>query len=123
MIRLTSKCMQIAIVKKNTSGYFLLLDEMVGCRGSEPVAEWMSPAQVRGARGMLDRCMLDLAAAAQVSFSTIKRIEDGAENMSSFRSLVRIQVALEAEGISFATVESRRRGLWIEERVPELPTL
>jgi hypothetical protein len=75
--------MQIATVKKITSGYFLLLDEMVRCRGCEPVAEWMSPAQVRGARGMLDWSMLDLAAAAQVSVSTIKRIEDGAENTSS----------------------------------------
>ena len=71
---------------------------------------------------MLDWSMMDLAAAAQVSVSTIKRIEDSAENTASFRSLVRIQIALEAEGVSFVTADGRRRGIWIQERDIDEPS-
>ena len=71
---------------------------------------------------MLDWSMLDLSAAAQVSVSTIKRIEDSEEITSSMRSLLRIQVALEAKGINFETAEGRGRGLWMEERAAIVPS-
>lgn len=58
-------------------------------------------AQIRGARGILGWSVGDLAAAAGVSVSTIRRIEDGEIESIRRTSLVRIRAALENAGIAF----------------------
>ena len=61
----------------------------------------LTPAQIRGARGMLNWSMLDLAKAARVSVSTIKRFEDGNSESGSDRIFALIREAIEAEGVCF----------------------
>ena len=87
------------------------------------MAEFISPAQIRGARGMLNWSMLDLAKASQVSVSTIKRIEDGAENTTSDRSFAKLLIAFEAEGVVFASDADLGRGMWVKKRDPGAPPL
>lgn len=60
-----------------------------------------TPTQIRGARAMLDWSMVDLANAARVSVSTVKRIEDGSSESGSDRVFALIQDALETEGARF----------------------
>lgn len=61
----------------------------------------ITSAQVRGARGMLDWSMFDLARAAGASVSTVKRMEmDGPQPLSgAIRAAVR--GALERAGVRF----------------------
>lgn len=61
----------------------------------------MHPAQIRGARGMLNWSMLDLAKAAKVSVSTVKRMEmDGPQSVSD-EIHVAVRAALVATGVHF----------------------
>ena len=50
---------------------------------------------------MLNWSMLDLAKAARVSVSTIKRFEDGNSESGSDRIFALIREAIEAEGVRF----------------------
>ena len=86
------------------------------------MAESISPAQIRGARGMLNWSMLDLAKASQTSVSTIKRIEDGNENTSSHRSFAKLLAAFEAAGVSFASGADSAGGMWLEMRLTATPS-
>lgn len=61
----------------------------------------LSPALVRGARGLLDWSMLDLARAAAVSVSTVKRLEHGEVDRVPHESHANIQHAFEREGVVF----------------------
>lgn len=59
---------------------------------------FISPAQVRAARAMLDWTIVDLAEKARISISTVKRFEDG---QGAPASVGMMQDALETEGIRF----------------------
>ncbi len=61
----------------------------------------ISPAQIRGARAMLDWSMVDLSKAAGVSVSTVKRAEEGDGTIVSPTVLSFIERAFERAGISF----------------------
>ena len=69
------------------------------------------PSQVRGARGMLNWSMLELAKAAQVSVSTIKRVEDGAAQSVSDKTMALIRDALELEGVRFLVDDGTGPGM------------
>ena len=72
----------------------------------------LSPALVRGARGMLDWSLVDLARAAAVSVSTIKRIEKGQPYpVVTTSKLASIQRALEEAGVLFLLDDGRGPGL------------
>ncbi|MBH0619546.1 hypothetical protein I3A86_26010, partial [Salmonella enterica] len=58
-------------------------------------------AQIRGARGMLDWSMIDLAKAAGVSVSTVKRAEEVESQPVSDKAFLTIQEAFEAAGVRF----------------------
>ena len=71
----------------------------------------LSFAQIRGARGMLDWSMLDLARAARVSLSTIQRIEDVEPQPVSEDTRALIQGALEGAGVRFLTDDGDGAGI------------
>ncbi|MGI3903259.1 MAG: helix-turn-helix domain-containing protein [Janthinobacterium lividum] len=75
------------------------------------MAETLSPTQIRGARGMLDWSLLDLARASGVSISTIQRVEAGGKIVPSDWTLAMIQEAFEASGISFLAEDGRGQGV------------
>ena len=64
----------------------------------------ITPAQIRGARGMLAWSMLDLARASSLSVSTIKRAELVGSQPVSGDALLLIRTALERAGVSFLFV-------------------
>lgn len=71
-----------------------------------------SPAQIRGARAMLHWSMLDLARAASLSVSTIKRIEGAQPYPAATTSkLASIQRALEEAGVLFLPDDGKGPGL------------
>lgn len=59
------------------------------------------PAQIRAARAMLDWSMLDLAKAARISISTVKRFEGGGLQIVSDDVVGLMQAAAEDAGILF----------------------
>ena len=59
------------------------------------------PAQIRGARGMLDWSMVDLAMAASLSVATVKRVEQEAAQPASHEAHRAIRQALEDAGVEF----------------------
>lgn len=61
----------------------------------------VTPAQLRAARALLDWSMLELARVAQVSISTIKRMEDERLRPDRARSVAAMQGALETAGVRF----------------------
>lgn len=62
----------------------------------------ITPKQIRAARGLLGISQVELASNSGVSIATIRRIEASSDNMKVLlETLVRIQKALEAEGIVF----------------------
>ena len=63
------------------------------------MANRLLPAQIRGARGMLNWSMVDLAAAARVSVSTVKRVETAMPQPVSDEIYLAIQAALETAGV------------------------
>lgn len=74
------------------------------------------PAQIRGARAMLDWSMTDLSKAARVSVSSIKRFEDGGLSFVSLDVLTTIQGALETEGVRFLADDGTGPGLRLRAR-------
>ena len=71
----------------------------------------ITPAQIRGARGMLDWSMMDLARAAGLSVSTVKRHEDGVHPGISSKTAEAIRRAFEDNGITFDAGEGGTIGL------------
>ena len=61
----------------------------------------VSAAQIRGARGMLDWSMIELSQAAQVSLSTVQRIEEVQPQSVSANLRAAVQSALEEAGVRF----------------------
>lgn len=71
---------------------------------SEPVPALTGP-QIRGARGLLDWSLAQLAAASGVSVSTIKRMEDGSEGTTRASKSDAVRQALQGGGIAFRTID------------------
>lgn len=71
----------------------------------------LTPGQLKGARGMLDWSRLDLAAAAGLSVSTVKRAEDAAPEVVSGHVLGILQNAFERAGVSFLADDGGGPGL------------
>lgn len=76
----------------------------------------LMPTQVRGARGMLDWSMLDLAKAAGVSVSTVKRVEDGRVQLVSDGTRLSIRGAFETAGVCFLMDDGNGPGLRLSIR-------
>ena len=80
------------------------------------MVERLKPAQIRGARGMLDWSMVDLARAASVSVSTVKRSEHGQLQPVSDESFTTIQAAFENAGVTFSSDLDQGIGIWLRPR-------
>ncbi len=76
----------------------------------------LTPAQIRGARGMLNWSMFNLAQAAGISVSTVKRAEDTGPQPVSDDAVFTIRAALEAVGISFLDDTGSGVGVRIQPR-------
>ena len=76
---------------------------VVGDAGGDEVAS-LTGAQIRGARGLLDWSLAQLAAASGVSVSTIKRMEDGSEGSIRASKSEAVRRALQNGGVSFRAV-------------------
>jgi predicted transcriptional regulator len=76
----------------------------------------ITPSQIRAARGMLDWSMVNLASAARVSVSTVKRIEDGLSDPMTERTIALMQDALETEGVRFLTDDGNGPGVRFRRR-------
>lgn len=72
--------------------------------------------QCRAARGMLGWSMMDLAEAAQVSVSTVKRFEDGRSAPVSGETVALMQDAFETEGVRFLPDDGNGPGLRYRRR-------
>ena len=73
----------------------------------------LSPAQIRGARGMLDWSMADLARSARLSVSKIKRMEMAAAQPISDSAFNAVRSALEAAGLRFLSGDGGGEGVWL----------
>ena len=62
-------------------------------------------AQIRGARGLLDWSLAQLASASGVSVSTIKRMEDGGEGTTRASKSDAVRLALESAGVQFRLID------------------
>ncbi len=76
----------------------------------------LTPAQIRGARGMLNWSMFNLAQAAGVSISTVKRTEDAGLQIVSDDAVLKIRSALEAVGVGFLDDVGEGVGMRIQPR-------
>ena len=65
------------------------------------MADKITPGQIRAARALLDWSMIDLANAATVSVSTIKRAEDDGSLYVTDRIIACIRDAFETNGVRF----------------------
>jgi transcriptional regulator with XRE-family HTH domain len=68
----------------------------------------ITPAQIKAARALIGWKQADLAKAAQLSLTALNNIERGEADPKS-STLLRIQQALEANGIEFMTGGARVR--------------
>ena len=77
----------------------------------------LQAAQIRAARALLGWRQEDLARASKVGLATIARIEQG-EGMvqGNFSTIIKIQQALEREGISFTGNEDGGIGVRLEKK-------
>lgn len=76
----------------------------------------ISPAQIRGARAMLGWSMVNLARAARLSVSTVKRSEDR-QSLSVSEDLVALmRDALETEGVHFLPDDGHGPGVRLRRR-------
>ena len=75
------------------------------------MAHRVTPAQIRAARAMLDWSMVDLARAAGVSVSTIKRFESGGHAVVQSHKGEALRDALGANGIRFLDDNGSGAGL------------
>ena len=62
--------------------------------------DFISPAQCRAARGLLDWSQQELASAAHVGISTVRDFENG-RRAPTYNNIRAIERALEAQGIEF----------------------
>ena len=76
----------------------------VGDVGGDEVPS-LTGAQVRGARGLLDWSLAQLAAMSGVSVSTIKRMEDGSEGSTRASKSEAVRGALQTGGIAFRVID------------------
>lgn len=76
----------------------------------------LSKEQIRGARGMLDWSLTDLARAAEVSVSSIKRLETAGLDAVSANLVTKMRAALERHGITFLPDEGAGPGLRLGPR-------
>ena len=72
------------------------------------------PSQIRGARGMLDWSTAELAHAAGLSISTIKRMEMTGSPVASDNAFATARAALEAAGVRFLFDSDKAEGLWFD---------
>ena len=70
----------------------------------------MTPEQCRAARGWLDWSQSDLAAAANVSLSTVRDFEKG-RRVPIGNNLAAIRAALEAKGMGFVYADEGGKSL------------
>ncbi len=75
----------------------------------------ISPAQMRAARAMLDWSMMDLAAAAGVSVSTVKRFEGGSDQPVSGDIVALMRGAAETKGVTFLSDDGDGAGVRLRE--------
>ncbi|WP_342398957.1 helix-turn-helix transcriptional regulator [Lichenibacterium dinghuense] len=75
-----------------------------------------TPAQIRAARGMLNWSMLDLAKAAGVSISTVKRFECEGDQPVSADTVGMMQDAAETEGVRFLADDGNGPGVRLRRR-------
>jgi transcriptional regulator with XRE-family HTH domain len=74
-------------------------------------------AQIRAARALLGWRQEDLAKAAKVGLATLARIEQGQGMVQgNFSTVIKIQRALEKEGISFTENQDGGIGVWLEKK-------
>ena len=76
----------------------------------------ITPRQIRAARAMLNWSMTDLARAAGVSISTVKRFEDGSVQNVSDHAAARLQDAAETEGVRFLADDGNGVGVRFRRR-------
>ncbi len=74
------------------------------------------PAQIRAARAMLDWSMMDLAEAAQLSVSTVKRFERSGDQSVSDGAVAMMQDAAETEGVNFLADDGNGPGVRLRKR-------
>jgi DNA-binding transcriptional regulator YiaG len=77
----------------------------------------MTPEQSRAARGWLDWSQDDLAAAANVSQSTVRDFEKRRRDPIA-NNLAAMRVALEGQGISFVSVDNAASGITFTKPAP-----
>ena len=76
----------------------------------------ISPAQIRAARAMLDWSMMDLAEAARVSVSTVKRFESEGDQPVSADTVALMQDARETEWVRFLDDDGNGPGVRLRRR-------
>ncbi len=86
-------------------GYTRVLDREVE---AQPQKSKLSSAQVRAARGLLDWTGKQLAEYAEVSFSTVRRLETAGPESLSNSSLTAIERAFRTAGVSFVEMGNGR---------------
>lgn len=81
----------------------------------------LTPTQIRAARAMLGWSMMALAKAAQVSVSTVKRVEDEGPQPISDAILAVVRDALETEGVRFLADDGEGSGVRLRGRPSAAP--
>nr|WP_255722522.1 helix-turn-helix domain-containing protein [Lichenibacterium sp. 6Y81] len=76
----------------------------------------ISPAQLRAARAMVDWSMLDLAKAAKLSISTVKRFERDGHQLVSAEAIAMMRDALETEQVRFLPDDGNGPGVRCRRR-------
>lgn len=71
----------------------------------------MAPSQIRAARGFLGWTVAELAEAADVSISTVRRLEAPGKRMVGREAAVRVRHCLEASGVTFTLERDGGRGI------------
>lgn len=75
------------------------------------MAIFPSSRQIRGARAMLRWSMVDLAMAAGVSVSTVKRVEESAHEPVKVATMGYVVSALEEAGVRFLADQGEGEGV------------
>ena len=76
----------------------------------------LSSAQIRAARALLGWSRTDLASKAVVSFSTVRRFEEGHTECVSPRMGLMIRVTLEEHGVTFLADDGSGPGVRVLQR-------
>ncbi len=80
------------------------------------MSDVITPAQIRGARAMLKWSMTDLSTFANVSISTIQRVEERQSKAASPMARIAIRMALESNGVRFLPDDGEGPGLRLLRR-------